>query len=373
MNITLIATTAMGLESVLAREIKELGFSAAQSFNGKIEFQGNLEDICRANLWLRTAGRILIKVGEFKATTFDELYEKTRALPWGQWIEETAQFPISKVTSRKSTLFSKSDCQSIIKKAVVDSLKTYHKVSNLPETGAPFAIRLQIENDLVTLSLDTSGSGLNKRGYRSHMDLAPLRETLAAGLVLLSRWRPDKDVLFDPLCGSGTILIEAGLIAKNIAPGLNRQFVSEQWQIIPPELWAKARQEAQDSIIKENNFQIFGSDKSWRALEIAQKNTGLAGLTNFNYQKLNLNETSLPFSTGKIITNPPYGERMDDQEETEALYKEMGLHFKKEFAEWSYYVITPHDDFEKLFKAKSDKHRKLFNGAIQCWYYQFFA
>ena len=372
MSLTLIATCAMGLESVLTQEIKDLGYKNIQPFNGKVEFIGELADICRANLWLRTAGRVMIKIGEFKATTFDELCDQVRDLPWGQWIGPSDKFPISKVTARKSVIYSKSDSQAIVKKAVADSLKAYHKVSTLPETEAEFAIRLQIENDLATLSIDTSGSGLNKRGYRAHNDMAPLRETLAAGLVLLSRWRPDLEPLLDPLCGSGTILIEAGLIAKNIAPGINRIFASEGWDILPKDLWDKAREEAEDLEIKENNFELFGSDKSWQAIEIAQKNSSLAGIPKITYQKIRLDETIPRYNCGKIITNPPYGERLGDIEEAETLYEEMGAHFKAHFPEWSYYIITPHENFVRHFKIKADKHRKLFNGPIQCWYYQFF-
>ena len=243
MSETLIATTTMGFESVLKQELQGLDLNDLKVFDGKVEFKGDIQDICKTNLWLRTAGRIYIKISEFKAFTFDELFEQTKALPWEKWIQQDAQFPVTQVTSRKSVLFSKSDCQAIVKKAVVNRLQSVYKASRLPETGPVVPIRIQIEKDQVILSIDTSGSGLNKRGYRDNQEKAPLRETLAAGLILLSRWRPNEDVLIDPFCGSGTILIEAGLMAKNIAPGLNRTFGAENWSAIPKSYWDEARKE----------------------------------------------------------------------------------------------------------------------------------
>lgn len=373
MTLTLIATTSMGFESVLARELKDLGFDNVTVFDNKVEFTGTKADICKANLWLRTAGRIYIKIATFKATTFDALFDQTIALNWAQWIQKNDQFPVSKVTSRKSALFSKSDCQSIVKKAISNCLQKAHQCQTLPETGAEFPIRIQIENDIVTLSIDASGSGLNKRGYRAHMDRAPLRETLAAGLILLSRWRPSEDVLIDPLCGTGTLLIEAGLIAKNIAPGLHRSFNSEKWEAIPSSYWKTARTEALDLIKKDASFRIYGSDKNPIALSIANKNIALAGLSDIFVQKLDINEVSSRFEVGKIVTNPPYGERLDDLPSVEQLYRDMGKIFLSRFSGWSYYILTPHDTFEQLFGKHSTKHRKLFNGGIQCWFYQFFA
>lgn len=369
---TLFATATMGLESELNHELKTLGYST-KVFDGKVEFEGDLTDICKTNLWLRTAGRVYIKMGEFEATTFDSLFEQTQDLPWETWIGPHDAFPVTKVTSRKSILFSKSDSQALVKKAVVERLKQAHRVQTLPETGAVFAIRIQIENDRVTLSLDTSGVSLSNRGYRAHSDDAPLRETLAAGMLMLARWKPDRDVLLDPLCGTATILIEAGLMAKNMAPGLQRQFESENWDIIPKKLWKDARQSARDAIIQKPDCHIYGSDNNFRTLDIARKNIQLAGLDNVFVQTLPVQEARSRFDIGKIVTNPPYGARLSDLEETEALYKDMGKTFSKEFKDWSYYILSPHEKFDRVFGKKYNKNRKLYNGGIKCWLYQFFG
>ncbi len=371
MKLTLIATAAMGLETVLAYELKDLGYQTKVS-DGKVEFEGDLSDICKANLWLRSAGRIYIKMATFKAVTFDELYDQTRALPWEDWIGSDDSFPVSKVTSRKSELFSKSDCQAIVKKAVASRLIDTYNLNALPETGAQCAIRIQIESDTVVLSLDTTGHGLNKRGYRAHHDEAPLRETLAAGLILLSRWNPERDVLLDPLCGTATILIEAGLIAKNIAPGLYRSYACEGWKTMSEKRWEDAREAAEAAIKHDAEYRIFGSDRNARVLDIARKNIQIAGLDKIFVQTLPVKDIQSRFETGKIITNPPYGARLSDLEQVELLYAEMGEVFLERFQHWSYYILTPHDRFERLFGARSTKHRKLFNGPIQCWLYQYF-
>ncbi len=374
MTHTLIATTIMGLESVLAKEIQALGYDT-EIFNTKVAFKGDDQAICRANLWLRTAGRVYLKIASFKATTFDELFDQTRGVNWSEWIGQNDQFPVTQVSSRKSALFSKSDCQSIVKKAIVTHLQTTYKSNTLPETGASYPIRVQIESDIVTLSIDTTGDGLNKRGYRAHMSRAPLRETLAAGLVLLSRWRPDQDVLMDPFCGTGTILIEAGLIARNMAPGLNRSFNSEKWHRMSPDVWATARREATDCIKKESDYRIYGSDNNPKALSIANKNIELAGLTNIFVQKRELTEISSRFEQGKIIANPPYGERLETGPDLEIdqLYEQMGHIFREQFPLWSYYILTSHEAFDRVFGKKSTKNRKLYNGGIMCWYYQYFS
>ena len=372
MKCTLIATTIMGFEAVLRRECEALGFKNISVFDTKVEFEATLADICKANLWLRTAGRVYVKIGQFHATTFDELFEKTTTLPWGDWIQKNDQFPITQVTSRKSKLFSKSDSQAIVKKAIAKQLQTAHKVTSLAETESLFPIRLLIENDMVTLSIDTSGTGLNKRGYRAHIGKAPLRETLAAGLIYLSRWRPDKDSLIDPFCGSGTICIEAALMAKNIAPGLNRSFNSQHWATLPKTTWDNAKKEAKSYINHDQSFEIIGSDISQKALQIARENTKIAGLKPLTYECKPLSKCTSAGAYGKIITNPPYGERLNDIEKSEAIYKEMGQIFHKHFPNWSYYILTPSEEFESLFKQKSTKHRKLYNGGLKCWYYQYF-
>ena len=374
MTITLIATTVMGLESVLAKEIRDLGYEKVSVFDNKVEFEGELKDICRANLWLRSAGRIYVKIGTFKATTFDELFDQTKALPWSDWIGKTDAFPVADVSSRKSELYAKSTCQSIVKKAIVTHLQAAYGSERLPETGATCPVRIQIDKDSVTLSIDSTGEGLHKRGYRAHMDRAPLRETLAAGLLLLSRWRPDRDVLMDPFCGSGTIVIEAGLIAKNIAPGLNRSFNAESWSCVDTALWAEARQEAKDLMTPDQDCRIFGSDNEPRALSIATKNIALAGLSESVFvQNRSLSDISSRFDRGKLVTNPPYGQRLDELHDVEALYKEMGSVFRASFADWSYYILTAHEGFERFFGKRSTKHRKLYNGGMKCYFYQYFA
>jgi putative N6-adenine-specific DNA methylase len=369
---TLIITCAMGIESILARELKALGYTSFKTDNGKIEIQGSLSDIPRCNLWLRTAGRVYLKIAEFEATTFDELFEKTKQVPWSDWIGKNDQFPISKVSSKHSTLFAKSDSQSVVKKAIVDALKSQHATTTLPETGTLYPIRIQIERDQVTLSIDTTGDGLHKRGYRKMASMAPLRETLAASLIYLSRWNPEKDVLLDPFCGSGSILIEAGLMAHNIAPGLNRTFISESWDAIPAHLWDDCRQDAKSKIKTDISPAILGSDIDGNVLTIARENSVKAGLNDIFFQKLDIKDCGSKHQYGKIITNPPYGERLGEEQDAEQLYRCMGTTFRKTFPHWDYYILTPHLDFEKVFNKRSTKNRKLFNGTIQCYFYSFF-
>ncbi|RAP34814.1 RNA methyltransferase [Candidatus Marinamargulisbacteria bacterium SCGC AAA071-K20] len=370
--ITLIATVAMGLESVLSRELKNLGYENLRVDNGKIEFDAELQDICKTNLWLRTAGRIFLKIAEFKATTFDELFEKTKKLHWSDWIGKDDYFPVTKVSSRKSILFSKSDSQAIVNKAVAESLKKSYKVDTLPETGGEFPIRIQIENDMVVLSIDTSGDGLHKRGYRSHMNAAPLRETLAAALILLSRWNPEEDALMDPMCGTGTLLIEAGLIAKNIAPGLKRKFISEYWRALSPEIWEKERSLAREQIKHDVKPRILGSDIDSGVLSIARENIAIAGLDDIFVQTLDMEDSSSRYERGKVITNPPYGERLGDREDAEKLYKKMGKSFRKNFKGWHYYVLTSNEEFETMFGKRCTRKRKLFNGSIRCDFYHYY-
>ena len=373
-KVTLIATTIMGFESILAKEIKSLlNLEKVTVQDTKVEFNAPLSAICDCNIWLRTAGRIYLKTAEFEAITFDELFENTKQIPWENWIRSDDQFPITQISSKKSILFSKSDSQSIIKKAIAERLKTKYKTTKLPETNTKIAIRAQIDKNIVTLSIDTSGEGLHKRGYRTQMDKAPLRETLAAGLILLSNFNAEKDVLIDPFCGSGTLLIEAGLIAKNIAPGLNRTFVSEQFHFLSQKNWQASRQKAKSTIKQDADFKIFGSDKSYRALSIAEENIKRAGLSNIFVQKRDITEIGSRFTKGKIICNPPYGERLDSQEEIEQLIQTMGKTFTKKFPDWSYYIISSHPKFEDHFGIKATKNRKLYNGGIKCWYYQYYA
>ncbi|MGV8907092.1 MAG: THUMP domain-containing class I SAM-dependent RNA methyltransferase [Acetobacterium sp.] len=370
-KINLIATAAFGIESVVKDEIKKLGYEINEVENGKIRYSGPLEAIARSNLWLRCADRVLLEIGRFKAVTFDELFEKTKALPWENWIPEDGEFPAAKITSVKSTLYSKSDGQRIVKKAVVERLRSKYHVDWFPENRGRYPIHIQILKDEVTLSIDTSGSGLNKRGYREHGNEAPLKETISAALVYLSRWKPDRFFL-DPLCGSGTIVIEAALIGKNMAPGLKRDFVSESWDFISKTIWDKARQEAQDAI-NDKEFHILGSDVDPEALKQARINAELAGVSDYvAFQKLPVQSVETKKKYGVIITNPPYGERIGEEKEIQRLYRDMGKVFRS-LDQWSYFIITGYDRFEKYFGEPSTKNRKLYNGDIKTHFYQYYG
>ena len=369
--IKLIATTAFGLESVVKDEVKALGFTVEKVEDGRVYFSGELDAIPKANLWLRCADRVLLVMGEFEARTFDELFEKTKALPWEDWIPKDGIFPAAKITSVKSTLFSKSDGQRIVKKAVVERLKKSYNCQWFPETRGNYPIHIQILKDKVVLSIDTSGSGLNKRGYREYGNEAPLKETMAAALVKLSKWEPHRFFL-DPLCGSGTIVIEAAMIGKNMAPGLNRSFVSESWDRINPTLWEEAREDAQNAI-NDKSFRVLGSDIDSRALKQARTNAKLAGVEDFvAFQKVAVQTIETSRRYGVIVTNPPYGERLGDTYEIQKLYRDMGKVFEK-LQDWSYFIICGYPDFEKYFGKKATKNRKLYNSTIKTYFYQYFG
>ena len=370
-SVDLIATTAFGLEAITARELDRLGYTERTTENGRIYFKSDLEGICKCNMWLRTANRVLINVGQFKALTFDELFEGTKALPWEEWLPENAVFPVDG-KSVKSKLFSISDCQAIVKKAIAERLKSVYKKDWIDETGSLYKIEVSLLNDIATLTIDTSGHGLHKRGYRQEVGDAPLKETMACGLLYISRWRPDR-VLLDPFCGSGTIPIEAAMIAMNIAPGLKQKFDSENWEQIPESLWQKTRRHAENAILHDAKLRIYGSDVNYFQISLAQKHAELAGVKDkIHLQKLDFASTSSRYEYGFIITNPPYGERLMKKNEIIDLYKRMGMHFKK-FSTWSYYIITSYDEFEKVFGRHADKKRKLYNGALKCNYYQYFG
>jgi len=370
MNYTLIATSTFGLEKVVANELEELGYNNLIIENGKVTFVGDERDIVICNMWLRTAGRVLIKIAEFKAETFEELFQGTKAINWGDIIPITGFMHIVG-KSVKSKLFSVPDCQSIVKKAVVESMKRKYRKDVFPEDGAEYQIEVALLKDIVILTLDTTGPGLHKRGYREFAGEAPLRETLAAALVILSKWEPTR-VLADPLCGSGTIAIEAAMIGRNIAPGLNRSFVSEQWEMIPKNLWDDVRKHARSSI-NNNDFRILASDISSSLLKTARENAIKAGVEdNIAFQKLDVGEFSSKKKYGVIISNPPYGERLGEAKVVEKLYKTMGEVFSK-LDNWSYFVITSYPEFERCFGKKANKNRKLFNGRLQCYYYQYFG
>lgn len=369
--IHLIATTAFGLESVVKDEVKALGYTIEKVENGRVYFIGEMEAIPRANLWLRCADRVLLQMGCFKAVTFDELFEQTKALPWEQWIPEDGIFPAAKITSVKSQLFSKSDGQRIVKKAVVERLKKAYGVKWFEETRGHYPIHIQILKDEVVLSIDTSGSGLNKRGYRQYGNEAPLKETIAAALVKLSRWEPHRFFL-DPLCGSGTIAIEAAMIGKNMAPGLKRSFVSEEWDVLPKELWETARKDALCAI-NDKKFRVLGSDIDAGALKQARTNAELAGVAEYvAFQKLPVQKVETHRKYGVIVTNPPYGERLGDAPEVKALYRDMGEVFKN-LDDWSYFIICGFPDFEKYFGEKATKNRKLYNSTLKTYFYQYFG
>ncbi|WP_027623827.1 THUMP domain-containing class I SAM-dependent RNA methyltransferase [Clostridium lundense] len=370
MNYTLIATSTFGLEKVVANELKELGYEDLTIENGKVTFEGDEMDIVTCNMWLRTADRVLIKMAEFKAESFEELFQGTLAVNWGDIIPITGFMHIVG-KSVKSKLFSVPDCQSIVKKAVVEAMKRKYRRDVFPESGAEYKIEVGILKDIVTLTLDTTGPGLHKRGYREMAGVAPMKETLAAALVLLSKWEPSR-TLADPFCGSGTIAIEAAMIGKNIAPGLNRSFVSEQWDIISQDLWEDIRRYAKNSI-NDKEFRIMASDINGRVLQTARQNAKKAGVEEYiAFQKLDVKDFSSKKKYGFIITNPPYGERIGELKEVECLYRTMGEVFQN-LNDWSYFVITSHPEFEKCFGKKADKNRKLYNGRLKCYYYQYFG
>ncbi len=369
-EVTLIATSAFGLEAITAMELKRLGFQNTITENGKVTFQGDLSAIPYANLWLRTADRVLLKIGEFKATTFEELFQETKKLPWHLYLPENAAFPVSKAKSVKSKLFSLSDCQAIVKKAIVESLKTHYGVDWFSEEGPLYPIMVSILKDTVTLTIDTSGTGLHKRGYRQSQTFAPIKETLAAGLIYISKWHPDR-TLYDPFCGSGTIPIEAAMIGRNIAPGLNRHFAFEEWSFVPKELLKEEKVKALKKIDQERELNILASDKDYKAIKIASENAFQAGVDDvIKFQKLDFKDFSSKKKYAYVITNPPYGERLGEKEEAKALYTLMGKILRPYEDTWSICAITSHEEFEKCYGEKG-KNRKLYNGKLKTYFYQY--
>ncbi len=367
----LIATAAFGVEAMVKRELGWLGCEDTYAENGSVFFRGDEEMICKANLWLRCAERVLINMGQFKATTFEELFQGAKAIPWENLIGQHGAFPVSG-KSVKSTLHSVPNCQKIVKKAIAERLKSVYGGDWLDEKGPEYKIEVALLNDEVTLTVDTSGAGLHKRGYREKAGEAPMKETLACAMLYISRWKYDR-VLMDPMCGSGTIPIEAAMMAMNMAPGLKRSFAFEKWPQIPEELWEKVKAEARVAIREDAELRIYGSDIDYFALKLAQEhaeNAGVAG--KIHLQKLDFTNTSSKYKYGFIVTNPPYGERLSDKSGVQELYTKMGEHFKK-FDTWSYYIITSYPEFEKYFGRKADKKRKLYNAMLKCEYYQYFG
>lgn len=368
----LLAVCPMGLEAVVAKEIQELGYET-QVENGRIFFEGDAKAIVQCNLWLRTADRIKIVVGRFNATTFDELFEKTKSLPWENIIDKEGQFPVQG-RSVKSTLYSVPDCQAITKKAIVERLKkAYDEQGWLNECGAKYPVEVAILKDNVLLTIDTSGSGLNRRGYRIAQGEAPIKETLAASLVRLANWKGDTPFI-DPFCGSGTIAIEACLIAQNIAPGFNRDFVSEEWNIMPPNIYDDMRDDADQQANYDKDIQVFASDIDPEMVEIAKRNAkevGLADIIQFSVKDVNTLTIDTDESVA-LVGNPPYGERIGDREEVEEMYRYIGK-LMNQHSHLSTYILTSNKEFEFLVNRKATKRRKLFNGYIECTYYQYWG
>ncbi|HAR6206489.1 class I SAM-dependent RNA methyltransferase [Staphylococcus pseudintermedius] len=368
----LLAVCPMGLESIVAKEVQDLGYDTRVE-NGRIYFEGDASAIVKANLWLRTADRVKLIVGQFEAVTFDSLFEQTKNLQWEQFIPTDGQFPVQG-RSLKSKLFSVPDVQAITKKAIVERLKNAHQVSGwLDESGAKYPVEVAILKDKVLLTIDTSGSGLNKRGYRLAQGEAPIKETLAASLVKLANWTGDTP-LIDPFCGSGTIAIEACLIAQNIAPGFNRSFISEQWDIIPKGLYDQKRAEADELADYDKEIEIYASDIDPEMVEIAQRNAdevGVGDIIRFEVKDVNTLTINHDGPIG-LIGNPPYGERIGDRAEVEEMYRNLGI-LMQNHPNLSLYIMTSNKEFEYLVNRKATKRRKLFNGYIETTYYQYWA
>ncbi|MCG8513034.1 MAG: class I SAM-dependent RNA methyltransferase [Halanaerobiales bacterium] len=372
LELKLIATTTFGLESIVNTQVTKLGYEIERVENGQVVFQGDLAAIPRTNLWLRSAERVLILVGEFIATDFDQLYEKTKELPWEEWLPENAEFPVAG-KSVKSILSSVPACQSIVKKAIVDKMKEKYRRQRFPEDGPRYQLQIALLQDRATLTIDTSGQGLHKRGYRQLATEAPLQETLAAAMIQLSRWEQDR-ILIDPFCGSGTIPIEAALLAKNIAPGLQRSFAAEKWPNLPLSLWKKAREEARELVqTKLKPRLIMGTDLDLKTIGIARYHSRQAGVDDLiHWQEQSFKDFSNSRKYGYIISNPPYGERLKEGGDIAALYRLMGEKLRQ-LDTWSLYILTSHRQFESLFGKKASKRRKLYNGGIECQYYQYFG
>ena len=370
-TLELIAPCHFGLEAVLKREITELGYEISQVEDGRVTFIGDAEAICRANINLRTAERVLVKVGSFRAVTFDELFEGTKALDWGCFLPKDGRFWVTKASSVKSKLFSPSDIQSIMKKAMVEKLKKVYGTTVFPETGAAYPMRVFLMKDEVTVAIDSTGDSLHKRGYRPYTAKAPISETLAAALIMLTPWNKDR-ILVDPFCGSGTIPIEAAMMAAHMAPGVNRSFLAEQWtNLIPKKLWYEAVNEAMDLVDDSVSVDIQGYDIDGDVIRYARENAKLAGVDHLiHFQQRPVSELSHPKKYGFIICNPPYGERLEEKQALPALYREFGTRFAALDA-WSAYVITSYEETERYFGRKADKNRKIYNGMIKTYYYQF--
>lgn len=367
----LVVPCHFGLEAVTKREIYDLGYEIVRVEDGRITFEGDEEAICRANIFLRTAERVLLQVGRFHATTFDELFEGIKALPWENYIPKDGKFWVTKASSIKSKLFSPSDIQSIAKKAMVERLKQYYDVNWFEEIGASYPVRIFLLKDEVMVTLDTSGDSLHKRGYRLLTSKAPLTETLAAALIMLTPWHKDR-ILVDPFCGSGTFPIEAAMIAANIAPGMNRSFTAENWtNLIPRQLWYDTVEEAQDMIDTDIETDIQGYDLDGDVVKAARENAKRAGVEQLiHFQQRPVAELHHPKKYGFIITNPPYGERLEDKADLPELYAQIGEVYNA-LDSWSLYMITSYEEAERYIGRKADKNRKIYNGMLKTYFYQF--
>lgn len=370
-QLTIMAPCHFGMEAVLKKEIYDLGYEIAEVMDGRVFFYGDEEAVVRANIFLRTAERILIVVGDFYAVTFDELFEKTKAIDWQEYIPADGKFWVAKAASVKSKLFSPSDIQSIVKKAMVEKLKSIYHVDWFSEDGQSYPLRVFLNKDRVVMGLDTTGDSLHKRGYRKLVSKAPVAENLAAGLIMLSPWHKDR-ILVDPFCGCGTIPIEAAMMAANIAPGANRSFTAENWtNIIPRKHWYEAVEEANDLVDMSVHPDIQGYDIDGDMIKSAKENAILAGVDGMiHFQKRPVAELSHAKKYGFIITNPPYGERIGESDEVVQLYRELAEGYNRLDA-WSMYIITGYADVEKYIGRKADKNRKIYNGMLKTYYYQF--
>lgn len=360
-----------GLESVLKKEIMDLGYDTTEVADGRITFAGDADAVCRANIGLRSAERVLMKIGSFHAESFEELFQGTKALAWEEYIPENGKFWVTKASSVKSKLFSPSDIQSIMKKAMVERMKESYHTDWFKEEGESFPVRVFLMKDEVTVTLDTTGSSLHKRGYRKLESKAPIAENLAAALIELTPWRADR-ILIDPFCGSGTIPIEAAMIAAGIAPGMHRNFTAENWtHLITPQNWQDVRDEAEDAVDLNIDTDIQGYDLDPDMIEIARINAQKAGVADLiHFQTRDVADLSHRKKYGFIITNPPYGERIGDQQELPSLYHTIGKRYRA-LDSWSLYLITAYDQAEKFIGRKADKNRKIYNGMIKTYYYQF--
>ncbi len=367
----LIAPCHFGLEAILKREILNLGYEISEVEDGRVSFYGDAEAICQANIFLRTAERVLLKVGSFRAVSFEELFEETKKLPWEEYIPRNGKFWVAKAASVKSKLFSTSDIQSIMKKAMVRKLQERYHMEWFPEDGASYPVRVFLKKDVVTVGIDTTGVSLHKRGYRELSGKAPITETLAAALILLTPWKKDR-ILVDPFCGSGTFPIEAAMMAAGIAPGMNRSFIAEEWgNLAPKRYWYDAVEEANDMIQEDVHVDIQGYDIDPSVIKVARRNAKEAGVEHLiHFQERDVKELRHPKKYGFVITNPPYGERLEDKKDLPGLYRAFGESFRM-LDSWSAYMITSYEDAERYFGRKSDKNRKIYNGMLKTYFYQF--